>query len=76
MILWELLTRTKPYENQNFMATTMDVLKGIRPAIPAKTPSEYAKIVKKCWHGEPDKRPSLDSILQYFDGELGTDNNV
>src|SRR4051794_8499674 len=76
MILWELLTRAKPYEGQNFMATTMDVLKGIRPAIPPKTPTKYAKLVKKCWHGEANKRPSLTTILKYFDGELGTDYDV
>ena len=76
MILWELLTRMKPYENQNFMATTMDVLNEIRPAIPAKTPSEYAKIIKKCWNGEASKRPLLDNILQYFNGELGNTETV
>jgi len=51
-------------------------LNEIRPAIPAKTPSEYAKIIKKCWNGEASKRPLLDNILQYFNGELGNTETV
>lgn len=76
MILWELLTRTKPYKGESFISTSVAVLKGIRPTIPPKTPSNYAKIMKKSWAINADARPSLDTILKYFKSEIGNDDAV
>ena len=53
------------------MATTLEVLKGVRPAIPNNTPTGYAKIVRKCWVLDPKKRPALDKVIEYFESEMG-----
>jgi len=74
MVLWELLTRTTPFAGQSFMEIIQDVLQGKRPPIPPHTPSEYSKLIKKCW--SDSKRPSLETLIEYFNGELGTDNIV
>ena len=76
MILWELQARAKPFEGENFMTATMNILQGTRPAIPAKTPSGYSKVIKKCWDADPKARHTLEAILSFFDGELGAEMDV
>ncbi len=67
IIMWEVLTRKQPYAGRNFMGVTLDVLEGRRPQIPSDCPVEFKKLMKKCWHGQAEKRPKMEDILQLFD---------
>ena len=40
--------------------------------------TDYKQLMKKCWHAVPDKRPSMQTIISFFEshqgsGEAGTD---
>lgn len=37
---------------------------GLRPAIPAFCPIEYADLMRRCWAGRPEDRPSFAEILE------------
>jgi serine/threonine protein kinase len=70
IILWELITRAQPFADQNFIGVTMQVLQGVRPAIPSQTKPELAELITQCWDDSPKKRPKLKKMLKYFEGEL------
>jgi len=72
IILWELLTRQQPYKERNFMGVGMDVLNGVRPSIPESCPKPFAKLMKKCWHADPSKRPAMKKLLRFFEEEEET----
>lgn len=35
-----------------------------RPSIPKKTPEPFAKLTRRCWDRDPDKRPSFKEIIK------------
>lgn len=43
------------------------VTEGVRYTIPKDTPKYYSHLIKRCWDGDQDKRPSFDKILNEFD---------
>jgi serine/threonine protein kinase len=63
VIMWEVLTRKQPFAGRNFMGVSLDVLEGRRPAIPGDCGQAFKKLMKKCWHGEAKKRPSMDDVV-------------
>jgi serine/threonine protein kinase len=70
IVMWEVLTRRMPYEDGNMMTVAMDVLQGKRPKVPNDCPSKFAEIMQRCWHQKPHKRPAMDDVLMYLNGEL------
>jgi serine/threonine protein kinase len=73
VVMWEVLTRRMPYEEGNMMSVAMDVLQGKRPAVPADCPPKFAEVMRRCWHQKPHKRPTMDDVLMYLNGELQDD---
>ncbi len=71
-----MLTRKQPYSGRNFMGVTLDVLEGTRPQIPADCPVDFKKLMKKCWHGKAEKRPNMESVLQFFVQLLGDEDSA
>lgn len=71
IVLWEIVSRQQPYKDRNFMSVGLDVLNGLRPSIPESCPKPYAKMMKQCWHADPDNRPSMQKVLHFFDQLLG-----
>ena len=64
IILWEIAARTPPYQNiKGFMVADMVVLNDFRPKIPKDTPPFFARLVRKCWDRQPQKRPDFDEII-------------
>ncbi|MBX7146479.1 MAG: protein kinase [Alphaproteobacteria bacterium] len=45
-----------------------------RPAINENWPLKFKRLIKKCWHPDPQKRPSFDSIIKFLDDP--DDNSV
>jgi serine/threonine protein kinase len=76
IIMWEVLTRKQPYAGRNFMNVSLDVLDGRRPQIPADTPGEFEKMMKRCWHMAADKRPTMDEVLGVLDALLDSPRDL
>jgi hypothetical protein len=76
VVMWEVVTRKQPFAGRNFMGVSLDVLEGKRPQIPNDCPPEFAKVMKKCWHASPDKRPKMEDVLAFFDRAIGDDTSV
>lgn len=38
--------------------------KGMRPKIPDVTPPSLATLIKSCWSGAPEERPTTDKIIE------------
>ena len=71
LILYELMTNDKPFENLNIFTLSLNVSKGIRPQFKKNIPESYKNLIERCWAQEQDKRPSFDNILN----ELKTNRN-
>ncbi|KAL2508939.1 serine/threonine-protein kinase HT1 [Forsythia ovata] len=39
----------------------------LRPEIPRCCPSSLANIMKKCWDGNPEKRPDMDEVVRLLE---------
>jgi len=72
IIIWEVVTRKQPYAGSNFMNVTLEVLDGRRPPLPKDCPEAVAKLMTKCWHEDPAKRPSMDRVIAILDGLVNT----
>jgi len=53
------------------MGVSLDVLEGKRPQLPSDCPTTYAKTVKRCWHANPAKRPSMEALVSFFTSLIG-----
>ncbi len=64
MILWELFTSQKPFENiWGVDYYEKVVYGGLRPEISKKFPNnDLAKIIRECWDVDPQKRPTFQSV--------------
>jgi serine/threonine protein kinase len=76
VIMWEVLTRKQPFAGRNFMGASLDVLEGRRPAVPSDCPVAFKKMMKKCWHADAKKRPSMDDVVTQLDVLLGHDHHA
>ncbi|RGB35127.1 kinase-like domain-containing protein, partial [Rhizophagus diaphanus] len=63
MIMWELTTGCKPFDNiEHDHHLIYKILDGERPKITEDTPECYANLMKSCWDPDPKKRPSIKDI--------------
>lgn len=69
VILWELATRKPPYYGIDGQVVSQRVVKeGLRPKISEKeAPGPFLDLMKRCWHEDPDKRPSFGEIIKELD---------
>ena len=42
----------------------IQICRGVRPEIIDGTPECYKKLMQKCWHNDPDKRPNTATIIR------------
>jgi serine/threonine protein kinase len=71
IIMWEVVARKQPFAGRNFMGVSLDVLEGKRPQVPADCPEEFRKVMTKCWHAKPDKRPTMADVVAFLDKQIG-----
>lgn len=65
IILWEIASREPPYRNITGTKVSEGVLyNDLRPNIPKKTPEPFAKLMKKCWDSDPQRRPGFKEIIR------------
>lgn len=65
MVLYEIITREIPFEDQDGREAVGLVMNGVRPdleAIPADAPKELVKLMQGCWEHDPFDRPSFVEI--------------
>lgn len=66
MICFELLTGKIPFEEGHLQGDKMsrNIRLGERPLFPFPSPKFLTNLTKKCWHGDPNQRPSFSSICR------------
>jgi serine/threonine protein kinase len=74
VVMWQVVTRKEPYAGRNFMGVSLDVLEGKRPQIPNDCPLDFKKVMKKCWHANADKRPTMEDVVAFLDTQVGDDD--
>ncbi|XP_062285480.1 receptor-interacting serine/threonine-protein kinase 1 isoform X1 [Scomber scombrus] len=81
IVVWVILTCEEPYPNaRSEDHISQCVRNGERPAenlIPDNTPAEIIDLMKRCWDGSPQKRPTFkegyDSFLRFYTEKLEPD---
>jgi len=63
IVCWEILTRKEPYPDLDYVNTISFVLLGKRLDIPSDVPPTVASMLKRCWDGDPNVRPSLQECF-------------
>jgi len=63
IILWELIARKMPFEDEEAFTIPLLVSKGKRPKMPKELPKGWEKLIKSSWNQKPLKRPSFDELV-------------
>ncbi|XP_019056557.1 PREDICTED: mitogen-activated protein kinase kinase kinase 7 [Tarenaya hassleriana] len=66
MICFELLTGKVPFEDSHLQGEKMsrNIRAGERPLFPFHSPKYVTNLTKRCWHTDPNQRPSFSSICR------------
>jgi len=65
MIMWLLTSGQQPFSDRPHDVTlAIDICSNVRPKIIKGTPPVYEDWMKKCWHPDPDKRPTAKELYQ------------
>ncbi|KAJ0400500.1 hypothetical protein P43SY_006679 [Pythium insidiosum] len=72
IICWQLYTCKVPYTDipGSVLAVAEAVISGRRPDIPSDCPTLFTKIMRRCWHEDPLRRPNFEDIVQLLEIEL------
>ncbi|RGB34762.1 kinase-like domain-containing protein [Rhizophagus diaphanus] len=63
MIMWEFTSGIPPFNNRaHDIQLSLSICEGERPEIIENTPQSYVDLMKKCWDGDPLKRPSSKEV--------------
>jgi serine/threonine protein kinase len=75
MLLWEILSRSIPYQDiSNRALIPMRVIQGRREKIPAGSPASLATLTQQCWTQSPDDRPTMVTVVQALTENPVTDS--
>ncbi|KAL1220728.1 Light-sensor Protein kinase [Cardamine amara subsp. amara] len=71
MVCFELLTGKVPFEDSHLQGDKMsrNIRAGERPLFPFHSPKFITNLTKRCWHADPNQRPtflSISRILRYI----------
>ncbi|XVE64730.1 hypothetical protein DITRI_Ditri07aG0124900 [Diplodiscus trichospermus] len=66
MLCFELLTGKVPFEEGHLQGEKLsrNIRAGERPLFPHTAPKFLVNLTKKCWHSDPNQRPSFSSICR------------
>lgn len=65
--IWEVASRQLPFADAATPALVpMWVAQGERPEIPKDCPKKLASLIRFCWQGKPEQRPSADQVVAYL----------
>ncbi|RIB25080.1 kinase-like domain-containing protein [Gigaspora rosea] len=71
IIMWEILYgKPVDFELNSMLQSKVQyqfqVCDGLRPPVRENTAICYKDLMKKCWHAEPEKRPSANEVYEIF----------
>jgi serine/threonine protein kinase len=80
MLLWEISTREIPFMDKPSYQwchnVEDDVIKGVRPTIPANVPVAFRELMGHCWSQQPEERPTFEQILRRIPSEITADDTI
>jgi serine/threonine protein kinase len=69
MIMWEFTSGIPPFNDRaHDLQLSISICKGERPVIIENTPQCYVDLMKKCWNGDPLKRPTASEVENIIEG--------
>ncbi len=62
----EAATGQKPFADmqQPPVVLVMKLLMGARPSFNGGVPKAYQKVAERCWHGDPNLRPTFQCVME------------
>lgn len=64
IVLWELITGMLPFQNMAAVQAAFAVVnRNVRPAIPPDCLPVLGEIMSRCWHVDPDVRPTFAEVV-------------
>ncbi|EXX63351.1 uncharacterized protein OCT59_007064 [Rhizophagus irregularis] len=67
VLLWEISSGQPPFysEGEQYdIDLALEILQGLREEPVPDTPEDYVEIYTRCWNGEPDKRPTINQVVE------------
>jgi serine/threonine protein kinase len=62
MLLYEMLCNRMPFQGMSPELCVTEVAQGRRPDLPAGVEHAICKLIRRCWQGDPSKRPTFKKI--------------
>jgi len=70
VLMWEISSGYPPFKNSisnsDKFVLVFAINNRVREEVIPDTPKEYEELYKNCWGQEPEKRPTIDKILEEF----------
>lgn len=63
MIVYEIMTNERPFNDCNYYQLILKIKNGVRPEIPNFVPACYKELIKDCWSQFWLRRPRFDAII-------------
>jgi len=70
VLLWELCTCRRPFDNVPLDRLRKDIIEGKREADDGGTPSKYSALYRQCWDSQHQTRPCIHYCLQELNSVL------
>jgi len=70
MILWEIASWHFPYGGMALAAIIRYVCDGNRETIPADCPLSYASLIRRCWDGRKERRPTAITVIEELNAHI------
>jgi serine/threonine protein kinase len=65
IIMWEFTSGIPAFNDRSHdFDLSLDICKGLRPKIVESTLPVYARLMKRCWDSDPNKRPTADELVE------------
>ncbi|GBC02945.1 hypothetical protein RclHR1_00490031 [Rhizophagus clarus] len=64
MLMWEIFAGYPPFNDiPHDVKTISRIVFGLRPTMLSEIPNDIQSLIKRCWDGEPSKRPTIEEVL-------------
>lgn len=66
LIMYQILTSSEPYAELKLLSNlhiSSKIIENYRPKFPDSVNESLKKLIEQCWSGEPEKRPSFETIF-------------
>ncbi|GES98972.1 kinase-like domain-containing protein [Rhizophagus clarus] len=65
IIMWEFTSGVPVFNDKSHdFNLSLDICKGLRPKIEESTSPVYARLMRRCWDSDPNKRPSAGELVE------------